>query len=256
MNQTRYVLGIDPGNVLTAFVLIDQEKQDKPLHFGKIANTELIKSLRHIGDFTRRNGFDVEELSVGIEFPFPRGQLGSIHLFETIEWIGRFAETLELQHVVPVKINRMHVKQHMCGNANAKDPQIRASVIAYYGGETARTNGKCPDCKGKGNLGKTPRTADCDACGATGQVAGAREGTTKKCSKCNGTTQMKVIDVVPCPRCNSTGEVAAGVLNGVSADVWQALGVALTFAQFKEYKDARNRRELPPPSPELAAERP
>jgi Holliday junction resolvasome RuvABC endonuclease subunit len=240
MNQTRYVLGIDPGNTLTGFILIDTGDNNRPLQFGKIANTALIHNLRNITDVCRRAGFDKEELSVGIEFPFPRGQLGSIELFQTIEWCGRFMETLERQSVKPVKINRMHVKQHMVGNAKAKDSQIRAAVISVYGGEAALTGGKCPDCKGKGNLGKTPRFADCDGCGATGQVAGAKEGKTKKCPKCGGSAVMRVIDVAPCPRCNSTGQVQAGVLKGVSADVWQALGLALTFAQYHEYKDARN----------------
>ena len=56
-------------------------------------------------------------------------------VFETVYWIGRFAErAIQLDHAAE-RVFRRDVKLHLCGNSRAKDANIRQALIDRYGGK-------------------------------------------------------------------------------------------------------------------------
>lgn len=135
------------------------------------------------------------------EFPRPRGQLASKELFDTAAWIGVFEEVVRSNRptVEIERMDRKDVKMTLCEHPRAKDPQIRQALIDLYGGETVAIGGKkCSKCKGKGWFGAGRPT----------------------CDQCKG----KKWDQPP------------GPLNGISQDVWQALGVGVTWIEIRKLK--------------------
>lgn len=124
------VLAIDPGSEQSAFAWFGSRPQALP-------TAELFSNhtaARHIASFE----FPSDVLA--IEFPFPRGMPASSELFRTVMWVGRFIErwgvgsSPQLESRV-LLINRHDVKLHHCGNARAKDSNIRAAIIDRYGGK-------------------------------------------------------------------------------------------------------------------------
>lgn len=111
-------------------------------------------------------------------------------VFETCVWIGRFIEAYEGQYSL---VYRKDVKIHLCGSMRAKDSNIRQALIDRFGGDNKAIGGvKCKRCHGKGWRGRGRPT--CDECAGSGWLH------------------------------------APGPLHGFHDDLWQALAVAVTFA--------------------------
>lgn len=189
-------LSIDPGDQKSGYVFYDSDSL-RPIDggFGKIPNAEIFGLIdREILSANKEERIPV----VVCEFPQPRGQLMSWQLIDTVEMIGRFK-----QHGIAFgspffqfhKIDRAHVKSHVCaGVQRPKDSNVRQALVDKFGGESATSGPKCPECKGSGGFGR----------GASREV---------------------------CSRCNGSKEVTPGALYGVTGDVWQALAVAVMFSE-------------------------
>lgn len=126
-----------------------------------------------------------------IEMMKARGMPTANEELEACVQIGRFLQVWPGQSWSYVF--RGDVKLTICGQARAKDPNVRQALIDLWGGEARALGGKrCGRCHGK-------------------RVTGKKE--------------------LPCQKCGATGwEVLRGPLYGMAGDAWAALGVAYTWA--------------------------
>ncbi len=150
-SPTARSLAIDPGNEESAFVLY---RDGRPFDYGIAENGAMF-------DVLRRTRMHVDHLAIEMiaSYGMPVGR----EVFETCVWIGRFVQAWGDSHSF---VYRKDVKLHLCGQARAKDGNVRQALIDRYGGKEKAIGKKA-----------TP-----------------------------------------------------GPLYGVSADVWQALAVAVTYA--------------------------
>lgn len=116
------ILAIDPGPVRSAWVW---------MHAGEIGafdcqpNAQVLRHLekpRH-GEVLALEMIASYGMSVGAE------------VFETCVWIGQFLREWERQDGKAERIFRREVKLHLCGQARAKDGNIRQALIDRYGGK-------------------------------------------------------------------------------------------------------------------------
>ena len=117
------ILSIDPGNIESAYCVIDKETY-KPVEFGKINNLELREKL--ISDL---HYFPIE--SIAIEMIASYGMPVGKEVFETCVWIGRFIESFKCPFTW--YIYRKDEKLNLCGNMKAKDSNIRQALIDRFG---------------------------------------------------------------------------------------------------------------------------
>ena len=112
------ILAIDPGNIESAYCLIDKESY-KPIEFGKIDNNELIIKMEVLDyDF------------MAIEMIASYGMAVGASVFDTCVWIGRFIEKCETDYYY---IYRKEEKINLCGSMKAKDSNIRQALIDRFG---------------------------------------------------------------------------------------------------------------------------
>ena len=111
------ILGIDPGNVESAYTLIDARTY-KPRTFGKVPNDDM----RCILADTRA---DLTVIEMVRSYGMPVGA----DVFDTCVWIGRFLE------VAGTGVNlayRGDVKVHHCHSAKAKDPNVIQALVDRF----------------------------------------------------------------------------------------------------------------------------
>ena len=114
------IFAIDPGNVESAFVLMDEDYL--PIHFGKLPNEEVRNEL-----------FDAMccyELVCPIEMVASYGMAVGATVFDTCFWAGRFAEMANGKYEL---VYRKDVKMNLCGQTRAKDANIRQALIDRFG---------------------------------------------------------------------------------------------------------------------------
>lgn len=119
------ILGIDPGNEQSAYVLLHD---GKPLAFGKFTNHDMLSGL------DKRSWENPKPKHLAIETMHARGMPTAQEEFETQLWAGRFIERAGLPFT---QMRRLDVKLHLCGSARAKDTNIRQALIDRFGGSTA-----------------------------------------------------------------------------------------------------------------------
>jgi hypothetical protein len=115
------VLGIDPGNEESAYVLWNGRCV---LRFGKVSNEELR------GELAASSGMIFDRCV--IEQIASYGMAVGAEVFETCVWTGRFIEV-----ATPAKcerITRLDVKMHLCHDSRAKDSNIRHAIVDRFGG--------------------------------------------------------------------------------------------------------------------------
>lgn len=123
------VLAIDPGSVRSAWLVFDAEL-GRPVDHGILPNPELLERLRN-----NDSGLTILVDRAVVEWMQPRGMPTSAEEFETLFWIGRFAEAWEQRFDTPLhRLTRLRVKQHLCGSNKANDSNIRAALIDRFGG--------------------------------------------------------------------------------------------------------------------------
>jgi hypothetical protein len=115
------VLAIDPGSENSAYVLLDAA--GRVLDHGLFAN-EIVLGV------VRDSGADV----LAVEMIASYGMAVGASVFDTCVWIGRFIQVRP--DYLPALVYRRDVKLHLCGNARAKDANIRQALLDLYGDGT------------------------------------------------------------------------------------------------------------------------
>lgn len=134
------ILAVDPGNTHSGWVIYDTETK-RPVLFGKDEN----KHLRHRIDTHYRSAAD----HMAIEMIASYGMAVGKSVFDTCVWIGRFIEVWGADRPYE-RVYRKDVKMHVCGQARAKDANIRQALIDMY---PADGGGKVPQVGTKNNPG-------------------------------------------------------------------------------------------------------
>lgn len=117
------VLAIDPGNIQSAYCLLDS-KTYKPIEFGKLDNNDLLKQISIFKDIE----------CIVVEKVASYGMAVGKEVFDTCEWYGRFIQKYCDTHE-DFKINyvyRREEKLNLCGSMKAKDTNIRQSLIDRF----------------------------------------------------------------------------------------------------------------------------
>jgi len=111
------ILAIDPGNIESAYVLMDGYAA---VEFGKVTNAEMREIISRKA---------CANLLVVIERIASYGMAVGKEVFETCEWVGRFTELAG----GAVYVYRKDVKINLCGTNKAKDSNIRQALIDRFG---------------------------------------------------------------------------------------------------------------------------
>jgi hypothetical protein len=121
----------------------------------------------------------------------------------------------------------------VCGDPQAKDRQLKQSIIDRFGGDNIAVGGvRCPDC----NDGKIWRTGPCEACESLGEVQGNRG--LKRCPECKGRRHIRVR--VPCATCGGSQMLyPPGVLAGYNPHEYSALAAAICYIEMPEHRKRR-----------------
>jgi hypothetical protein len=118
MTDKLTILGIDPGNSMTGYAVIEMP-QLKLIEFGKVDNEVFREKLPSI-----------KADHIAIEYIASYGMPVGKDVFDTCVWIGRFIE--RLFPTVPTYIFRRDEKLELCGNPRAKDANIRQALINRF----------------------------------------------------------------------------------------------------------------------------
>ena len=118
------ILAIDPGNIESAYCIIEKETY-KPLEFGKIENNNLLERISMFKDIE----------CIVVEKVASYGMAVGQTVFDTCEWYGRFIQKYCDTHD-DFKVNyvyRKEVKMNLCNSTKAKDSNIRQVLIDRFG---------------------------------------------------------------------------------------------------------------------------
>ncbi len=125
------VLAIDPGNIESAYVIMDSDTY-KPVEFGKIENEMLLNLITadtcRIGEFTGRD--ESKYAHAVIEMVACYGMAVGKEVFDTCVWIGRFYQEIWCKTDLIV---RKDVKINICNSAKAKDGNIIQALKDRFG---------------------------------------------------------------------------------------------------------------------------
>lgn len=128
---TTPILAIDPGTHESGVVRIEDGRVESS---GVLRNEDLLTVIADSGAQTA-----VLVIEMVASYGMPVGK----EVFETCVWIGRFQQAWRAPNQVR-KIYRRDVKLHLCGNARAKDSNVRQALIDSFGGAEAIGNKKTP----------------------------------------------------------------------------------------------------------------
>lgn len=127
------LLAIDPGNLRSAYVIIDSQNY-VPLRFAKISNDELLHHIEHWDSSPVMNGVAQAAIETMIG---SYGQIGRTTI-DTAIMIGRLEQAL--LSLVPVALlARQDIKKHLCPGIRSNDRTIRSALIARFTKEDLRT---------------------------------------------------------------------------------------------------------------------
>ena len=115
------VLAIDPGNVESAYAMIDVETC-RPVAFDKIPNHDLRAIL------CGEDAWLDADLGA-VEMIRSYGMAVGAEVFETCVWIGRF---IEASGCALAPIYRGDVKLHHCRSSRAKDTNVRQALVDRF----------------------------------------------------------------------------------------------------------------------------
>jgi len=148
---TGNILGLDPGNLQSGWVIYDPRELNVPWS-GTTPNEDLKTQLEVFSETC--------SLMV-METMRPRGMPTSLQEMETLIWSGRFIEAWNRPYRM---VYRDKAKLHLCGKMAAKDTNVRQALIDRFGGNDIAIGGeRCAKCKGKGWFGAgRPVCQECD----------------------------------------------------------------------------------------------
>lgn len=115
------IMAVDPGPIESGWCLM---LDGMILQAGVDDNQTLLAMLQgwelHMGD------------TLAIEMIASYGMAVGREVFETCVWVGRFAQAWHQPNAVRL-VYRRDVKLHLCGNAKAKDANIRQALLDLLG---------------------------------------------------------------------------------------------------------------------------
>ena len=116
------ILSIDPGNIESAYCIIDKNSY-KPIEFAKVDNNDLREKLLNDIKF-----YPIDALV--IEMIASYGMAVGKDVFDTCVWIGIFIECFKCPFTY--FIYRKEEKMNLCGSMKAKDSNIRQALIDRF----------------------------------------------------------------------------------------------------------------------------
>lgn len=122
------ILAIDPGNIESAFVIVENDLS-KVIEKGKVDNDLL---LNLIAFWSNNEEYKIDYVAIeGIQ---SYGMAVGKSVFETCYYIGRLIESTKRDLMRnPVMIYRMEEKMCLCHSTKAKDSNIRQALIDRFG---------------------------------------------------------------------------------------------------------------------------
>jgi hypothetical protein len=131
IHRAGTILGIDPGDVESAYTLIRQDNQ-RPLDIGKVANDTLLDRIAVMGH-------DLLAVEMVASYGMPVGK----EVFESVLWIGRFVQcNLHTVHAPWRLVYRSTVRWHHCHDRKARDPNVAQALRDRFApGERNRGKG-------------------------------------------------------------------------------------------------------------------
>ncbi len=121
------VLAIDPGNIQSAYVVMEESKI---FNHGILPNDFLL-SKDFIASLSNGASFQINE--VLIEMVACYGMPVGAEVFDTCVWIGRYLERAKALGLETQLIYRKEVKLWHCNSMRANDSSIRQALIDKYG---------------------------------------------------------------------------------------------------------------------------
>lgn len=115
------ILAIDPGNVNSAYVLMEKETY-KPIEFGLLEN-----------NLVREKVLNLDYDCLTIEMVASYGMAVGESVFDTCVWIGRFIECAQERNIPYTRVYRIEEKMNICHDSRAKDSNIRQALIDRFG---------------------------------------------------------------------------------------------------------------------------
>lgn len=134
MKHAYLILGIDPGPVTSGFVFGYFYADGSIQILGgapTIMSDKLIEMCADIGSLPYSNAATPPH--VGIEWIQDMGMPAGASLFDTARIVGRMQQAAIQGNAPTTLIPRGEAKMHVCGNARAKDANIRQAMIDRYG---------------------------------------------------------------------------------------------------------------------------
>lgn len=114
------ILALDPGYTQTAWcVLVD----GRPFEHGLDPNDAVLERVRSWGT----------DYQLAVEMIASYGMPVGREVFDTCVWIGRFVEAWARRGGRHRLVYRREVKLHLCNSAKAKDANVRAAIIDFFG---------------------------------------------------------------------------------------------------------------------------
>ena len=126
MKKNEIILAIDPGNIESAYCLMDSETY-KPIEFGKISNVQMLMKI-----------IELKYDKIIIEMIASYGMAVGASVFDTCVWIGRFIQArtcVDFEYIY-----RKEEKMNLCYSMKAKDSNIRQALIDRFGDVGTKSN--------------------------------------------------------------------------------------------------------------------
>lgn len=117
------IIGIDPGPEHSGIVIFDGKSV--PFH-AVISNDDVLTTLEAHCRARLKKLIAIEMIA---SYGMPAGR----ELFETCLWIGRMIQVAAINGTGWRTVYRMDVKQNLCHDSRAKDPNIRQALIDRFG---------------------------------------------------------------------------------------------------------------------------
>ena len=131
----RKILAIDPGNIESAFVLLNPDYTISNGNFFKFGNDNVLGTVQSLGSIYG------DQMTVVIEKVASYGMAVGAEVFDTCIWIGQFAEAAIERGCSVEYVYRMDEKMALCHDSRAKDANIRQALIDRFA-RFDRKNGK------------------------------------------------------------------------------------------------------------------
>lgn len=122
-----WILAIDPGNKLSAYVLLDPDL--RPIQHDKIENEALFNVFQSIDSAAYMENID---LDVAIEMVESYGMPVGREVFDTCVWIGIYSLFFEILGRNVTRIYRHEEKLTICHSPRANDATIRTAMIDRF----------------------------------------------------------------------------------------------------------------------------